>query len=91
MQSSCTNIIYSIEYLDADRRSKEILCNLNQDGKNRMKLLKQNIRHLQSEIYAERLRNVEIEELWPTKAGPKAEFGPEKFHLALHLVFVWRL
>jgi DNA-binding HxlR family transcriptional regulator len=78
MQSSCINI-YSIEYLDADRRSSEIVRNLRKESKNRIKLLKRNIRDLQSEIYTERLRYLQHEELVLKIADPKVELGPKKF------------
>jgi hypothetical protein len=67
--------IYSIEYLDG-RRSAELFRNLNKESKNRMKLLKMNSRHLQREIYTERLRYLQNEEL---ELKTKVELGPEKF------------
>ncbi len=78
MQSSCINI-YPIEYLDAGRRSAEIFRNLSKESKKRIKLLKRNIRHLQREIYAERLRYIQNEELGLKMADAKVELGPEMF------------
>ncbi len=73
MLSSCINNIYSIAHLciDADRRSVELFRGLNNESKNRMKLLK---------IYTERVRYLQNEELGLKKTDFKAELGPEQFH-----------
>ncbi len=78
--------IYSIEYLDVDRRSEELFRHLNKESKNRMKLLNKKIRRLQTDLHVERQRSerfLQNEELGLEKTNPKVESGPTKFRIKM--------